>query len=97
MKSKTEYIKILQSYSDVIRTRFDVSSLLLFGSVARGEHKEDSDIDVCVEMSPKLFLYVELGQYLEELLGCKVDVIRKHRNMSELLKKEIERDCIYVF
>ena len=39
---------------------------------------------------------VELGMYLEELLGCHVDVVRRHRNMNELLRKEIEKDGIYV-
>ena len=47
-------------------------------------------------MWPKLFLLVELGMYLEELLGCHVDVVRRHRNMNELLQKEIEKDGIYV-
>ena len=53
-------------------------------------------MDVCVEMPPKLYLLVELGMYLEKLFGCHVDVVRMHRNMNALLKKEIERDGIYV-
>ncbi len=97
MKSRAECIKILQSYSDIIRERFGVKSLQLFGSVARNEQKSGSDVDVCVDMSPKLYLFVELGQYLEELLGCKVDVVRKHNNMNTVFKQEIERDSIYVF
>ena len=64
--------------------------------MARNEQREESDVDVCVEMPPKLFLLVELGMYLEELLGCHVDVVRRHRNMNELLRKEIEKDGIYV-
>lgn len=96
MKSKNEYIHLLQSSSDMLRERFGVRSLRLFGSVARDEQNEGSDVDICVEMVPKLYLFVELGQFLENLLGCSVDVVRIHRNMNTYLKKEIEKDGIYV-
>lgn len=96
MKSKNEYIRLLQSSSDMLRERFGVRSLRLFGSVARDEQSEGSDVDICVEMVLKLYLFVELGQFLENLLGCSVDVVRIHRNMNTYLKKEIEKDGIYV-
>ena len=96
MKSKNEYIRLLQSSSDMLRERFGVRSLRLFGSVARDEQSEGSDVDICFEMVPKLYLFVELGQFLENLLGCSVDVVRIHRNMNTYLKKEIEKDGIYV-
>lgn len=82
MKTRGEYIHLLQSCSDLLRRQFGVRSLRLFGSVARGEEKETSDVDVCVDMAPDLYLFVELGMYLEELLGCHVDVVREHRNMN---------------
>lgn len=96
MKTKNEYIEILKRCATVLRTRFGVSSLCLFGSVARGEQKETSDVDVCVEMKPNLFLRIELKRYLEEQLGCPVDVIRMHKNMNDFLKKQIENDGIFV-
>lgn len=96
MKTKSEYIKLLQSCKGILHQRFGVRSLRLFGSVARDEQGTDSDVDVCVEMEPKLYLFVELGQYLEELLGCRVDVVRMHRHMNTFLKQEIERDGIVV-
>lgn len=96
MKSRSEYIRILQSCTDEIRQRFGVHSLRLFGSVARGENTAKSDVDVCVDMEPKLYKLIELGMYLEEQLGCKVDVVRMNRNMNLMLKGEIERDGIIV-
>ena len=96
MITRTKCVALLQSCADILRQRFDVRSLRLFGSVARDEQKEGSDVDVCVEMPPKLYLLVELGMFLEELLGCRVDVVRMHRNMNAYLKSEIERDGIYV-
>ena len=47
-------------------------------------------------MEPKLYKFIELGMYLENLLGCKVDVVRMHRNMNLILKGEIERDGIFI-
>lgn len=96
MKTKSEYIQLLRSSANVLQERFGVHSLRLFGSVARDEQKETSDVDICVEMEPKLYLLVELGLFLEELLGCRVDIIRMHRNMNIFLKKEIEKDGICV-
>lgn len=97
MKTRTEYIDQLKACVSVLRTRFGVSSLRLFGSVARNEQTENSDIDVCVEMNPNLFQRIQLKQYLEEQLGCPVDVIRIHKNMNDLLKSQIEKDGIYIF
>lgn len=97
MKTRAEYINVLNEHSNEMRKLFGVSSLRLFGSVARNQHTEYSDIDVCVDMPPRLFKLVGLSSYLEELLGCHVDVIRNHKNMNSLLKQEIEKDGIYVF
>ena len=96
MKTRSEYIALLQARADVLCECFGERSLRLFGSVARGEQKETSDVDVCVEMEPKLYLFVELGMFLEELCGCHVDVVRMHRNMNVFLKKEIEKDGVCV-
>lgn len=96
MLTKSECIALLQSCAGELRRRFNVRSLRLFGSVARDEQNAASDVDICVEMPPKLYLLVELGMYLEELLGCHVDVVRMHRGMNAFLKAEIEKDGIYV-
>lgn len=97
MKTTQEYIDIVFAHADEIRTRYGVTALRIFGSVARNQQKEGSDLDVCVDMPPHLFKLVGLGSYLEELLGCSVDVIRNHDNMNPFLKKEIENDGICVF
>jgi predicted nucleotidyltransferase len=43
-------------------------------------------------MPPKFFLIVRLKAYLEALLGCPVDIIRKHQHLNPFLLKEIERE-----
>ena len=96
MRTQDEYLKILRNHAEDLKNRFGIRSLRLFGSVARSEHQEGSDVDVCVEMAPNLYQLISLKQGLEALLGCTVDVVRMNRNMSPFLKREIERDGIYV-
>jgi len=57
--------------------RFKVASISVFGSVARDEALESSDVDVLVEFSEPvgLFHFVRLKRYLEELLGARVDLV----------------------
>ncbi len=97
MKTTSEYINLIKSCASTLRTHFGVRSLRLFGSVARNEQHEGSDVDVCVEMNPNLFLHVRLKKYLEELLGCSVDVVRMNSNMNDFLRKQIEKDGVFVF
>lgn len=97
MKQQDEYVSLLQSHSDELRLEFGVRSLCIFGSVARNEQHEESDVDICVEMQPKIFLLIALKDKLEQLLGCQVDVVRRHRNMNPILEEEINRNSVYVF
>ena len=64
--------------------------------VSRGEQHEGSDVDVCVEMEPRIYLVVRLQRYLEQLLECPVDVIHMHKHINPYLLKDINRDGIYV-
>ena len=97
MKSTQDYIAQIKGATDYIRKEFSVESLSVFGSVARGQHNEDSDVDVFVCMPARMVLVIGLQQYLEELLGCDVDVIRNHNGLNPYLKKQIEHDGIVVF
>ena len=53
MRTRQEYVDIIKSHADELRSRFGITSLLLFGSVARNEHHEGSDVDLFVTMPPK--------------------------------------------
>ena len=96
MKTRDEYIALITSHAEELKKNFDITSLRLFGSVARNEHHEGSDVDIYVEMPPKFFFMVRLKAYLEKLLGCPVDIIRKHHHLNPFLLKEVERDGIEV-
>jgi predicted nucleotidyltransferase len=97
MCTRSQCISRLQQAAPRIRQEFGVTSLSLFGSMARGDNREGSDVDVFVDMPPKAYRVVALKLYLQELLGEDVDVVRKSPYLDEFLLKEIERDGICIF
>lgn len=70
MKTREEYIALITSHAEELQNTFGITSLRLFGSVARNQPHDGSDVDIYVEMPPKFFLIVRLKSYLEALLGC---------------------------
>ena len=97
MRTREEYIGLLVAHAEELQARFGITSMRLFGSVARGDHHEGSDVDIFVTMPPKFFNYIEATQYLELLLGCHVDLISDHKNLRPFFKKQIEQDGINIF
>lgn len=74
-KSREKILKILEENKNTIRS-YGVKRLGLFGSCARGECSEASDLDFVVEFDKKSFdLYMDLKAFLEELFGCQVDLV----------------------
>ena len=92
-----ECIEILKQAGPYIKEKYEVKSMSLFGSLARGTNTEDSDVDLYIDMPPKVLLLVMLGDYLEELLGTPVDLVRSSTTLRPFLLKEIERDGITIF
>lgn len=97
MCTKAECISILNRLAPHIRQEFGVTAMRLFGSVARGDNHSDSDIDIYVEMPPKIYKVLALKSYLQDQLGTAVDLVRKCTNMNEFLSNEINRDGIVIF
>lgn len=74
-KSREKILKILEENKNTIRS-YGVKRLGLFGSCARGEYSEASDLDFVVEFDKKSFdLYMDLKAFLEELFECQVDLV----------------------
>jgi predicted nucleotidyltransferase len=75
VKNREEILKIIEENRSTIR-RYGVRRLGLFGSCARGECKEVSDLDFVVEFEKKSFdAYMDLKLLLEELFDCNVDLV----------------------
>ena len=88
---------MLSNYKPVAKKKYGLTRIGIFGSVARGEQTEQSDVDVCYEGKAPSLLTLDLIQCdLEKLFDCKVDMVRVRDNMNALLKKRIEREAVYV-
>ena len=97
MKATREYISLLKAFKEKEGKAYGISRMCVFGSVARGEQQEDSDVDVCIECPPMgLFAFGGIKERLEQLLGCHVDLIRFRERMNAFLREQIEREGIYV-
>ena len=96
MKTTKEYLLLLRTYKLQSAIRYGISRIGIFGSVARGEQQEGSDVDVYVELSsPDLFCLVHIKEELQQLFGCPVDIVRLRDNMNELLKRSSIEEGIY--
>jgi predicted nucleotidyltransferase len=89
---------ILQERKNYLVEKFGVIEIAIFGSYARGEQREDSDIDLIVDFKEgcKTFdNYMDLKFYLEELFGKKVDLVIKSA-INPRIKPFLIEEAIYV-
>jgi predicted nucleotidyltransferase len=85
----------LRALKPELEKRYGVRRIGVFGSIARNEGTQTSDVDVVVEMQPDLFKRARLKVALEAVFGRKVDVVRYRSDMNKYLKKRIEREALY--
>jgi predicted nucleotidyltransferase len=80
-----------------IRQRFSVKKLSIFGSVARGEASDSSDVDVLVvfDRAAKFDIFMDLKFYLEELLGVGVDLVTD-KALRPQVRRAIEQEMVDV-
>lgn len=95
MADRDHIIKSLRTFKNESAEKYGIESMALFGSVARGEHNEDSDVDLLIRFkSPSLYLYSELSDALESLLGRKVDIVSENARKRPGFSEEISKDLI---
>ncbi len=76
MLTREKILGLLQANYPFLAGEFGVSKIGLFGSFAKGQPDETSDVDIVVEFDrPIGFRFVDLAEYLENLLGRKVEVL----------------------
>lgn len=96
MKSTEEILGILRRARPELARDFGVTRLALFGSYARGDQRDGSDVDILVEVPPSIGLrFVDLADRLEALLGIRSEVISR-RAIAPRHWEIIERDLLDV-
>jgi len=89
--------EILKAHKEDLYKKYKVTEIGVFGSIARGEQKKRSDIDILVDFEevPDLLEFIALEEYLRKLLKKKVDLVRKEAVRREL-KDRILKEVVYV-
>ena len=93
---RDEILQVLARFKELKRDEFGIVRIGVFGSVARDEMVDTSDVDVVVEIArPDLLTLVGIKHELEELLHQPVDIVRYREQMNPLLKRRIEQEAHY--
>ena len=97
MKTLEEIERILRQRKSELRDRYGIMEMGVFGSYARGEQGENSDVDILVtlERPVSLLTFAEMGHYLEDLLGLRVDLVLK-KTLKPFIGQHILKEVQYV-
>ena len=98
-KSLQETVARLQAHQAELHQR-GVRHAAVFGSVARGDARPDSDTDILIELDPAhplgLFAYASLARYIMDLVGAPTDIVNR-QTVKPLLRETIGREAVDVF
>lgn len=94
---RTQVLKLLTQHKAALAQRFGVTDLALFGSTVRNTARPDSDVDVLIAFDGPATSarYFGVQFYLEDLLGCRVDLVTDKALRPEL-RPYIEKEALHV-
>jgi predicted nucleotidyltransferase len=90
-------LAILREFKRDYAEKYGILEIGVFGSMARDEAGEDSDVDICIKTkTPNPFTLVHIKEDIEGLTGKHVDIVRVREKMNPFLRERIEREGRYV-
>jgi uncharacterized protein len=97
MKTLEEIKQTLRETKPLLQEQYRVTQLGVFGSYARGEQTQTSDVDILIDydQAPTLFKLVELRDYLAEVVGMKVDVVTKN-GLKPRIQERVLSEVVYI-
>ena len=94
---RDDILAFLRDFKTRCADKYGINSIGVFGSVARGDIRDDSDVDIYVTTrTPDPFVLVHIKDDIERGLQRHVDIIRVREKMNPFLKTRIEKEGIYV-
>jgi len=90
-------LDLLAQYKKNNYAKYGIENIGIFGSVARDEATEFSDVDICiVTKTPDMFMLVHIKEELQNIFHKSVDIVRLRERMNPYLKKRIDKEAVYV-
>ena len=97
MVSTTEIIQLLKCFKETSAHKYGIRTLGIFGSFARNQQDEKSDLDVFVTLQESDFFTIEkIKEELEQLTNFKIDVVNFRESLRDSFKQNIRKDAIYI-
>lgn len=96
METPQEIESKIRAVKPYLRDEFGIEQIGYFGSFAKGDYREDSDLDVLVEFSRKIgWKFFDLKDYLESVIGRKIDLVTE-RSLKKQWKQDILKQVRYI-
>lgn len=96
MKSLSDIKKTITAQKPRFLSNYPIKSIAIFGSFARNEQTDQSDIDIMVEFDGSIGLkFIDFANELESLLGLKVDLVSR-KGIKPVYFESIKKDLVYV-
>ena len=93
---KKDIIKILRNYKNEVANQYNILTIGVFGSVARGESGDESDVDIVIRISePDFFMLAGIKEDLEQRLNKSIDIVTYTDSMNPFLKNRIDHEAVY--
>ena len=95
--TRNEVLQLLTQFYHREQEHYRIKRIGIFGSVARGEATESSDVDVVVELfEPRFQALIGIKLELENLLHRPVDLVRYRQSLSPFFKAMLDQEAVYV-
>ena len=95
--TRDDTLSVLRQIKRDYAHQYGILEIGVFGSVGRGESREDSDVDICIKtLTPNPFALVHIKELIEAQLHKPIDIVRVREKMNPFLKARIEKEAHYV-
>ena len=95
--TRDEILAVLREFKRDHAEQYGILEIGIFGSLARDEARDDSDVDICIKTrTPDAFALVHIKESIEALVRKHVDIVRVREKMNPFLKERIEKEAHYV-